>query len=167
MQLSFKIQIQLLPNWCWAAASSSISFFYDSGSNWYQPQLASKLLDLSCGNITVQNADQAPAVCNMEMDIAKAMSVTENYAGEFNRALTIEEIVSQINGGFPVCCQMVWPGSSYSHFVVLFGYSANDVIVGDPDATSGGVFQLDYNAFCSNYRNGGQWQRTIGSQAAS
>lgn len=165
MTLPFQIQKQLLQNWCWAAVSSSISFYYDNGSNWYQAQLAANLLDNSCGTINDQNAGQASTVCNKEFDVSKALQLTNNYAGEFDRALTMQELVSQINSNYLICCQMVWP-SQASHFVVLFGYNTNNVIVGDPDADAGGVFQLDYNDFMYGYRGGGKWQRTIGSQSA-
>jgi hypothetical protein len=165
MMLPLRIQKQLLENWCWAAVTSSISFYYNKNMRgWQQSQLAGRLLDGICANINRNNADSAPGLCDRQLDIARPLSATGHFAGQQNRPLTPEEIVSQINSGFPVCCQVLWTGLTASHFVVLYGYEGNRLIIGDPDPDDGGAFFVDYHTFLNNYRNGGQWVRTIATQ---
>jgi len=166
MILPLRIQKQLLHNWCWAAATSSISFYYYKNTRgWHQGQLAGRLLDNSCGLINPQNAGTAPDVCDTVLDIAQSLSLSGNYAGEQGRPLNFQEVISQINAGHPLCCQLFWPGLDGSHFVIVYGYESNQLIVGDPDPIHGGSFPIDYNMLLSDYRSGGQWVRTIGTRA--
>ena len=165
MILPLRLQKQLLHNWCWAAVTSSISFYYNKNTRgWRQEQLAGRLLDNSCAAINPQNADTAPDVCNMQLDLANALSLSGNFGGEVPRPLAPDGIRAHVNGGHPLCCQFIWPGLDDSHFVILYGYESDQVIVGDPDPLQGGAFRIDYNSFLSNYRGGGQWVRTIGTR---
>ncbi len=160
MILNFRTQKQILDNWCWAAVTSSISFYFDRNSRWMQSALAARLINNICGGITANNSQTAPPICDAQMDIARALSLTGNLAGDIIRPLSFNEVVQQINGGFPFCCQIVFPGIQTSHFVILYGYHSTDVIIGDPQA---GIFSINYQDFLSNYR-GGSWQRTIGTK---
>jgi len=160
MILDFRTQKQILDNWCWAAVASSISFYFDRNSPWIQSALAATLIHGVCNGINTTNADTAPPVCDVQMDIAHALNLTENLRGDIIRPLSFNEVVQQINTGFPVCCQIVFAGSQASHFVVIYGYQSADLIVGDPQA---GIFSLNYQSFLSNYR-GGNWRRTIGTK---
>jgi hypothetical protein len=160
MTLNFQVQKQILPNWCWAAVSSSVSFFFNQNQKgYYQAQLAAQIIDPSCSVVNNQNAGAAPPICNTPKDIATALQFTRNYAGEMARALSLNEIVAQINGGFPICCQILWANLQQSHFVTIYGYQGTQLQIGDPEA---GLFYVDYNSFL--YYRGGVWRRTIGTQ---
>ena len=164
MILSLLPQKQLLGNWCWAAVTSSVSFYYFNNiKGWRQGDLADRLLGSTC-NINQQNAALAPDPCNIPMDIERPLSLSGNFAGEITRPLSFSEIISQINGRHPICCQFFWPGRDVAHFVILYGYEADQVIVGDPDPDFGGFFTLGYDEFISSYRGGGEWKRTIGTR---
>jgi hypothetical protein len=160
MILNFRTQKQLLDHWCWAAVSSSVSFYYNPFSQWRQSTIAGAMIGSACSGIDRTNADSAPDGCDMMMDAAQALAVTKNYLREIPRPLTYEEIVIQINNGFPVCCQIVWDGFSLSHFVTIYGYSERLIIVGDPQA---GIASIEYFEFRSDYRTGGKWIRSIGT----
>lgn len=169
MILGVKLQKQILQNWCWAAVTSTVSFYYnDNEQGWKQPALAARLLKSSCGSITGVNAGEAPDVCNQQVDIVSALSLSGNLAGQLGRPLTMDEIISQINRSFPVCCQIRWPGFDGSHFVLLYGYNDSDtrLVIGDPDPERGGVFLVSYGELARDYREGGEWVRTIGTHAA-
>jgi hypothetical protein len=160
MILNYQSQQQILANWCWAAVSSSVSFFYNlnmQGS--YQSDIAAGLLGTICGGINTSNAGAAPPQCNTAVDISSALQLTGNYAGEMQSALAFNDIVQQINNGFPLCCQISWNNSGQAHFVGIYGYETNNLIIADPEA---GIFSVPYSDFL-NYR-GGTWVRTIGTQ---
>lgn len=159
---NFRIQSQILSNWCWAAVASSISYYYNKNSTWTQSALAAKLTGHdSCSVITKNTADISPPVCNQVLDLSGALKVTGNFAGQVLRPLTFNEVVNQIQGGWPICCQISWNEFATSHFVVIYGFNGNMLVIGDPDS---GVFSVDYNQFLSGYR-GGKWSRSIATQA--
>jgi len=160
MILNFKTQKQLLDNWCWSAMASSVSFYYNAKSPWMQNMLAARLVNITCIGINAANASTASAVCDVQMDVAKALALTGNLAGDIIRPLSFNEVVQQINAGFPICCQILFPGASGSHFVALYGYQSTNVIIGDPQA---GIFSINYTQFVSGYR-GGNWKRSIGTK---
>lgn len=160
MILNYQAQKQILDNWCWAAVTSSISFFYNQNSSGVlQSALAAGLISNICSEINSDNPENAPPICDASMDIANALNYTGNYAGQISQAIAFNDIVQQINGGFPICCQILWAGFDQSHFVAIYGYESSNLIIGDPEA---GIFTVDYNQFLS-YR-GGTWRRTIGTQ---
>jgi Papain-like cysteine protease AvrRpt2 len=160
MILNFRTQKQILDNWCWAAVTSSIAFYFNGNSRWLQSTLAARLINNVCASVNANNAQTAPPVCDVQMDIGRALTLTGNLAGDILRPLSFNEVVQQINAGFPLCCQIVFPGVQTSHFVILYGYQSTDVVIGDPQA---GIFSLNYQSFLTSYRNG-NWRRTIGTK---
>jgi Papain-like cysteine protease AvrRpt2 len=160
MILNFRTQKQMLDNWCWAAVTSGVSFYFNPKSRWIQSMLAARLISSSCAGINTINAATAPDTCNSTLDIARSLQLTGNFAGDLMRPLSFNEVVQQINTGFPICCQVVFPGFDTSHFVVVYGYQGANVVIGDSQA---GIFNVPYNNFLTNYR-GGRWGRTIGTK---
>jgi hypothetical protein len=160
MILNYQIQQQLLEDWCWAAVASSISFKYNPNSNWTQSRIAGTLLDPVCSNIVEGNTDNAPSICQQPFSLEAALACTRNRAWKVDRQLTLDEIIGQINGGWPLCCQIHWDDVDKSHFVTIYGYSGNTIIIGDPEA---GACSLLYEDLITGYRTG-SWVRTIGTQ---
>jgi hypothetical protein len=165
MTLPYLLQKQLLPNWCWSAVASSISFYYNRNQFGYrQGDIAGMLLGNSC-NIGAQNSGSASTFCDQPADIALALFKTGNYAGNLNLPLSYPQVVAQINGHFPVCCEIQWPSAAGNHFVAIVGYSGNDLIIGDPDPDATSLFSISYNDFLNDYRGGGRWLRSIATHA--
>jgi Papain-like cysteine protease AvrRpt2 len=163
MILNYLTQKQALDYWCWAAVASSVSFFYNKNQQGLlQGQIGGSLIGSICGNISTTNNKVVDPSCNTPRDISNALKITGNLAWDVNRALTFNEVVGQINAAFPICCQIYWPINNHSHFVAIYGYQNNNVIIGDPES---GVCTLDFNDFLS-YRQG-QWIRSVGTQQAS
>jgi papain like cysteine protease AvrRpt2 len=161
MRLNFYIQKQVLGNWCWAAVTSSVSFYYNGGSPWSQGALASALISPSCAGINADNAPIAPPVCNAVMDLAQALMLTGNYAGQTPAPLTFNDVAQQISQNSLVCCQISWEAFPQSHFVVIYGCEGSNVIIGDPE---GEIFSIPYQSFLAGYR-GGLWKRSIGAKS--
>jgi hypothetical protein len=163
MILNYLTQKQALDYWCWAAVASSVSFFYNQNQQGLsQGQIAGSLIGPVCSNISTVNNTVVDTSCNAPRDIANALQITRNLAWDVSRALTFNEIVAQINAAFPICCQIYWPINNQSHFVSIYGYQNNNLLIGDPES---GLCTIDFSDFIS-YRQG-QWIRTIGTQQAS
>lgn len=162
MILDIQTQKQLLDEWCWAAVASSISFKYDHDSGWDQARIASHILSSACSIVT--GPENAPEICRQGASLTQAMQeCTGNFAWSVDSVLTLEQIWYQINNNWPVCCQIYWPATQNAHYIILFGYEGNNIIIGDPQA---GNFTQDYDSLVTSYR-GGQWLRTYGTQPAS
>jgi hypothetical protein len=163
MLLNFKLQQQLLDEWCWAAVTSSVSLYYNSNSNWQQSTVAAAALqNNACSIINQVNPDSPPSGCDEPFDITASLGITGNYAGLIQRALTFDEVVWQINNSYIIVCQIYWQQYGQSHFVTIYGYDGTNVIVGDPE---GQIYTLDYNAFVDQYK-GGVWVNSIGTTPA-
>lgn len=155
---NYQVQIQLLENWCWAAVTSSISRYYDSSSPWTQNNLAAELIHRSC-----QNGGELsgfPPICDSVFDVATALRKTKNYAPGARRKLTLTEIKKQIDGQWPVCCQIRWEALEGSHFVVIYGYENDWLRIGDPSQEAGAI-DIQYAELAFNYRGDGEWVRSI------
>lgn len=160
MILNYLTQKQALDNWCWCAVASSVSFFFNKNQNGFQQgDIAGKLINSICSNISTTNNNAPDPSCNVAGDLKDSLNFTGNFAWDLERALSFNELLDQINGFFPVCCEINWPVTGLSHFVSIYGYQNNNIIVGDPDF---GISTVDYNSFL-NYRQG-QWIRSIGTQ---
>jgi hypothetical protein len=81
-----------------------------------------------------------------------ALSVIQHLAaGPTDGVLPFSSIMSEINGGRPICCHISW-----DHFNVIVGYyddSNQDIVVRDPFH---GDHTLPYKTFLSDYY-GGSW----------
>lgn len=160
MILHYQTQKQILDEWCWAAVASSVSFYYNSNSIWFQSRLAGDLLDSSCNIITIDNADNAPISCQRVFSLQEALVHTNNFAWPIDRYLSLDEIRYQINNGWPIGCQISWEDNQ-NHFIVIYGYEGNSIVIGDPQA---GNCSVDYTSLRQNYRSG-KWIRSYGTQA--
>jgi Papain-like cysteine protease AvrRpt2 len=160
MILPFTTQKQILGNWCWAAVASSISFYFDPDSIWYQSALAAKLIGAGCSVISSDNS--GPAECNVVQDIADALNLTVNiYGNPIKGQLSYNDLVAQINYNAPVCCQIVWIGIDAAHYVTIYGYDGPNITIGDPEA---GLCSIAFNDFCNGYR-GGVWSMSFCTQS--
>lgn len=124
-KLPFTMQQQEMDNWCWAAASTSVSHFYDSSSPWTQCAVAT-----SC--LAPERCCEAAKPCDKQYRLDLAMQATANLRGMVGSDIPFADLTTEIDAGAPVCCHIRWPGGG-GHFVAVIGYdSANqDVDVAD------------------------------------
>ncbi|MDQ7947243.1 MAG: papain-like cysteine protease family protein [Pedobacter sp.] len=162
MVLPYRVQKQILTQWCWAAVSSSISKCYNEFSSWSQNKIASVQLKQDC---SVVFPPSSPAELNQLEGLNDALVITGNYAGILNRPLKLAEIILQIKVGRPIGCQIARIDGQ-THFVCLFGYNADTfaLYIGDP-AFEGeyAVRIIAYEEFKDNY-DGGRWVRSYPTQ---
>ena len=154
-QLTFTMQHQLPCNWCWAATSASVSFFYSNINPWTQCKVA-------CSAITRNDCclNTSPNPCNVPWYLDKALTVTSNFANYVGNALLINNISPQIDAGEIIGVRIGWANGD-GHFVAIYGYEAGNpdpyVYIADPIY---GTSYLDLSTFTTDYQGAGTWTDT-------
>jgi hypothetical protein len=150
LSLPFNMQPQTQSNWCWAATSTSVSLFYNSGSGWTQCKVASGELGLSCCTSPV------PGGCNIPWWLEKALTRTGNFVS-LSGPISFADVQAELREGRVVGARIGWSGGG-GHFMVIYG----TVTVGTDqffqiDDPIYGKSQLTVAAFSNNYQGSGSW----------
>ncbi|GAA0564943.1 papain-like cysteine protease family protein [Chitinophaga japonensis] len=149
--LNFNMEPQTQSNWCWAATSKSVSFFYSSFLNpWSQCKIASAELGETCCTAPV------PGPCNVPWYLDRALTRTNNFVS-FQGTMTWESVKDQIDQGLVVGARVGWSGGG-GHFMVIYGVSKVLSIkyfhIDDPIY---GKSVLTVDQFSNNYQGSGSW----------
>lgn len=152
--LSFDMQRQEQDYWCWAATTSSVSRYFNSGSPWDQCEVASASLGAECC--------AAPLPCDRPYTLDDPLGLVGNLQLLVASSDVRENVELEINAGRPVCCHITWTDGS-GHFVAVSGYDWNtdDVIIEDPLY---GPQTVPFHTFVSSYRGTGSWDFTYYTQ---
>jgi hypothetical protein len=149
IQLSFDMQEQLQTQWCWAATSASVSFFYDEGSKWTQCLVTQEAFGSDCC--------QAPSPCNKPWYLEKALAITNNFVKILEEALTFKSVEAELAKGRVIGVRVGWL-SMRGHFIVIYGcnqigqtgyYDIDDSLYGKSIITESGLL--------SAYMGSGEW----------
>ena len=143
-KLDFFIQEQTQSNWCWAAVSSSVGNYYQTGS-WTQCDVASFSLSRDC----CDNAES----CNIYNVLDKPLKITHSYNYHTFTIASENDILQEINMGRPFCLRCAWSNGG-AHFVVIYGIGNGCILVADS------IFGCSINnleSFPSFYYGGGRW----------
>ncbi len=145
----FHEQIQLQSNWCWAAVTVSINWYYHPTSAWTQCLLANNVLGQ-----TTCCADGSTKACNGPVStMATPLSVTHNWVSTSTTKPAFSVIQNEIDNCRPMAVGIYWnPTPNGGHAVSIKGYNSTDIRVGDPAL---GYSWQNYAAFPSTYDNGG------------
>jgi hypothetical protein len=153
-QLTFNMQHQTQSNWCWAAASTSVSHYYWWFSHWTQCKVCNAELNRNdaCNS-------PVPAACNVPWYLDRALTRTKNYVS-ITGPVTFAQIRAEIDAGRPLGARVGWSGGG-GHFVVIYGYAtffgAQYIDIDDPIY---GKSHLRLSDFSSNYQGSGTWTHT-------
>jgi hypothetical protein len=151
-QLSFSMQSQLGSNWCWAAASNSVSHFYWSLSRWTQCTIVNAEL-----NRTDACNMPIPAGANVPWYLDRALDRTNNFVSINAGRATFAQIRAEIDAGRPMGARIGWNGGG-GHFMVIHGYSTwfgEDYV--DIDDPIYGKSHLTLADFSTSYQGSGTW----------
>jgi hypothetical protein len=153
-QLAFNMQMQTESNWCWAAASTSVSHFYWWLSTWTQCRVANAELGHNdCCNSPV------PSACNVPWYLDRALTRTNNFVSMTGQA-SFQQVKNEIDAGRPVGARIGWNGGG-GHFMMIYGYSRIlSMEYFDIDDPIYGKSHLAVSDFASNYRGSGTWTHT-------
>jgi len=149
--LNFNMEAQTQSNWCWAATSKSVSFFYASFLNpWSQCKIASAELGQTCCTSPV------PGPCNVPWYLDKALTRTNNFVS-FQGPMTWESVKEQIEQGLVVGTRIGWFGGG-GHFMAIYGvsriFTTKYFHIDDPIY---GKSILTVDQFSNNYQSAGSW----------
>lgn len=153
----FAIQKQLLPNWCWAAVTSSVGDFYGVGQK-SQGQLANDCLkQTTCTNTP-------PGIgCDAPFDTAEALRSVSHLNAVTPGPLLQTSVASEIAGKHPVGLGIYWPTSKVGHAIVISAYAgAGDtasITVQDPAHAT--VSSVAFKGFPGNAYPNASWSRTF------
>lgn len=142
--LPFSMQVQEQTEWCWAATAASVSAYYDVAPVLTQCEVASKCIGVDCCITPL------PPERNIKWALDAALKAIKHLAADPSGALPFSSIVTEIDGGRPICCHISW-----DHFIAIVGYddSNQDVVVCDPDPHHAEQ-TLPYETFVSDYYEG-------------
>ena len=158
--LQFSMQGQQQSNWCWAATAASVSQYYGVNPVMTQCQIASKCLDMDCCITPLPPPPPPNWDGNITYALDVALRVSQHLAeGPTSDVLPFSSIMSEIDGGKPVCCHVSWD-SDNGHFNAIVGYyndDNQDVVVCDSLL---GEHTLPYAMFVNNYNGGGTWDNS-------
>lgn len=147
----YRIERQLMSNWCWAAVGSSISYYYahftESRTYWTQHHIAHAAYPN-------ENCIDEPTNCNKLYELEKVLHGLGHLNHEY-QLLTLNSIKTEIDLLRPLCCQIFF-GARLSHFITIYGYEHKEVFIADPEL---GYYRIGYSQFVKKYR-GGKWKRT-------
>lgn len=165
--LNLLMQDQQQTEWCWAAAATSVSLFYDSDSAWTQCKLANQ----QYAQTTCCDDGSTPA-CNPADGgfLEQALTTTGNYRPPVVAGpITIAQLEAEFAASPPrvVGVRIGW-NQGGGHFVVISGASQADNIVHvrDPEPFWG-TQEYDYTQFSTNYKGMGTWTHTMYTQPSA
>jgi hypothetical protein len=150
--LNFNMEAQTQSNWCWAATSKSVSFFYSTLLNpWSQCKIASSELGQTCCTSPV------PGPCNVPWYLDRALTRTKNFVELKYGTMTWEAVKEQIDAGLVVGTRIGWSGGG-GHFMAIYGVSkilnTKYFHIDDPIY---GKSVLTVSQFSTNYQGSGSW----------
>lgn len=159
-KLSLTVDAQLQSNWCWAAVSKSLSFFYDQSSTWTQCKIADAVLGREdcCGS-----GASSTIRCNIPFYLDRALTTTSNFvalvaATGGQSPITFEELKSEIANGRAIATRVGWHGGG-GHFQAITGWTVS--ASGDEYITVWDPIYLDTEIlmaeFADKYQAGGRW----------
>ena len=177
--LSFAVQRQKMPEWCWAAMSVSVDLFFRPDCTHTQCQLASAAFNRSC----CDNSNPADAQnCNQPNTLHTVLETLHLLAADPVRRpdtpLSFDAVRKEIDGGRPICLLIRWldkqgETTTRGHFIAIHGYRVTAgnkqfVTIGDPFY---GASEIDFSQLSSaegGYHDGtGLWFATflVGNEA--
>lgn len=152
----FTIRSQEQTNWCWAAVSTSVSYFYKTSKTWVQCDVADRALPRTDCCSAPANSD--PNKCNCPWYLDRALGVTGTFKNLESRALSFSEVQAEIALSHPLGCRVGWFGGG-GHFLVIAGWVVGGtgteyIDLADPIYLNS---QMDYVDFAASYQSGGDW----------
>ena len=126
VRLAFAMQNQQQSNWCWCAATVTISNFY--GDSLTQCGFANSHLGRNdcCGA-------GASGPCNVQSDMVSPLQLAGHFASWRTGTPTLADIRGQVDAGRPLSLRIQWNGGG-GHFIAAVGYLpvSDWVAVDDP-----------------------------------
>lgn len=157
--IAFDMQMQEWPQWCWAAAASSVSNFFDYDSAWTQAAVAANALG--------HGYDSKPdETWNLPFALDRAIDIVHCLKKGMPDAISFRAVARQLAKGIPVCARIEWENKD-GHAAIIagawFDASGNAYYqIADPALGNGSVSDAELR---SQYAGEGRWKATFMLQA--
>jgi hypothetical protein len=152
---NFKIEQQIMSQWCWAAVAVSIRRFYD-------PQFNITQRDFVGGELHLPPCSQTPFdFCNQRHSLQLALGSLKVFRAKLDEPCRSRDIISEISNGRPIGCQLVRDGID-GHYIVIKGVNGagNNLRIEIADPMDGNFRILTLRELLFGYRES-QWQQTF------
>jgi hypothetical protein len=153
--LAVTLEQQALSNWCWAAVTSAVEYFYGEAYAAEQCAVATTFLMTPCCPPGPDTQD------NPQNSVYNVLTALGNNAasGGVLGPIAYSQFTAEIDAGRPACGIVDWD-SGGSHVLLLAGYTTDgDIWIDDP--ASPGLRMLPWASFCALYGDDGHWNHTI------
>ncbi len=156
--MSFYTEMQFQSDWCWAAVSRNVSFFFDSGSPWSQCKIVNKCFAATLGK-TDCCRDGLSILCDRPGSLSQALTTVNNFASFNSGSPMLDDIRAQISLGKPVGIMINWSGGG-AHFIAVTGVgpdqpaAADQTMVAVEDSLNGPSY-ITYATLIGSYRGAG------------
>jgi hypothetical protein len=155
----FRIEQQMMSQWCWAAVAVSVRRFYD-------PKFVLTQRDFVGGELKLPPCSQLPFdICNQRHSLQLALDSLKVFKSKLDEPCRPKEIIEEISNGRPIGCQLVRNGID-GHYVVIKGVNGvgNNVRIEIADPMDGNFRILSLRELLFGYRES-QWEQTFFTQA--
>jgi hypothetical protein len=161
VRLTFVMQPQETPDWCWSAVGTSVGLFYRTG-NWTQSDTVNHILGRTdCG------VNPKPRACLKGNRLDRSLTYTKSLNRYFETTIDSVKIKQQIDEGRPVCVRVAWRGGG-AHFLAITAYIVPPIAANFrirlQDSIYGTIFML-LTDFPASYHGGGTWSHTYLTKA--
>src|SRR5215472_9392812 len=130
--LQFKMQRQILSQWCWAAAAASVCDFYEDASYGSQCAFVSSVTGLGDCCQSCQ-ADGEASVCNQPYNLGSALWESHHGVKVKPDSPDFGKVKGEIEAERPVACNVYWADGS-AHALAIYGYTDTDLLlIADPE----------------------------------
>lgn len=131
--LDFKIQRQVLSQWCWAAVAASVCDFYDDTSYGSQCLFVSKEIPGNFDCCQSSQDDGENSACNRGMNLGDALWDCHHGLKVDADPADFSMVVDELNAEHPVACNVYWKDGTV-HALVICGYTDDGVLlIADPE----------------------------------
>lgn len=152
--INFKIEQQVMSNWCWAAAATSMFRHYKKNSGITQQKFVSDILDLPQCEVSPS------AACNKQYSLTEALRSLEIFDSVENKASRIADIYEEFLNDKPVALLLSNPVNG-GHFVVASGINTtpSGAIITFQDPIDASTRTVRYSVLVSDFQ-GSCWTKT-------
>jgi hypothetical protein len=156
--MSFYTEMQFQSDWCWAAVSKNVSFFFDSASPWTQCKIVNKCFAATIGK-TDCCQDGLSILCDRPGSLSQALTTVNNLESFISGSPMIDDIRTQISAGKPVGIMINWSGGG-AHFITVTGVGPDQPAAADQtmvavEDTLNGPSYITYATLIGSYRGAG------------
>jgi hypothetical protein len=177
--LSFAVQRQKRPEWCWAAVSVSVDLFFRPNSTHTQCELAGAVLHQPCCD---GGAPAKSAECNQTHTLHTVLGTLHLLAAtpvvRPDNPLSFSAVQKEIDAGRPICALIKWLDkqgqlTTRGHFITINGYHVTPgqkqfVSISDPLYGASEIEFAQFSNPTGGYHDGhGVWYATflVGNEA--